>query len=74
MISPIRATPGMQPDDIANVINNLGEQVQSENRTKVIRDETGIDRIILGMFPDGTYGFAISKKGKDVIKELSDGV
>ena len=30
---------------------------------------TGLNRIIIGLLPDGTYGMAISKTGKDVIKD-----
>lgn len=70
MISPIRATPNMATADLANVINDLGQQLESENRTKIIKDESGVNRIIMGQFPDGTYGFAISQAGIDVVDAL----
>ena len=70
MISPIRATPAMTTADLANVINDLADQVESENRTKVIKDEDGVNRILIGRGPKGNYVVAISVKGKDVVKEL----
>lgn len=70
MISPIRATPAMTTADLANVINDLADQVESENRTKVIRDEDGVNRILIGRGPKGNYVIAISVKGKDVIQAL----
>ena len=70
MISPIRATPAMTTADLANVINYLADQVESENRTKVIKDEDGVNRILIGRGPKGNYVIAISVKGKDVIQAL----
>ena len=51
---------------LINALNNNFNQVQSQDRRKVITDEDGNDRIILGKFPDGTYGLIISKEGIDV--------
>ena len=66
MISPIQLTPNMDSGTLANAINDTFRQIESENRTKVIRDEDGVDRIILGRLPDGTYGLIVSKPGVDV--------
>ena len=70
MISPLRATPDMSMPDIAKVINDLADQVQSENRTKIIVDEEGVKRAIIGMAPNGEYLIAISAKGVDVQEAL----
>ena len=70
MISPIRATPAMTTADLANVINDLADQVESENRTKVIRDEDGVNRILIGRGPKGNYVVAITVPGKNVVTEL----
>ena len=70
MISPIRATPAMTTADLANVINDLADQVESENRTKVIRDEDGVNRILIGRGPKGNYVVAITVQGKNVVTEL----
>jgi len=66
MISPIQLTPNMDMATMTAAINNTLRQIESENRTKVIRDEDGVDRIILGRMPDGTYGMVVSKPGVDV--------
>ena len=70
MFSPIQLIPGMNSGTMASAINNNFRQIESENRTKIIKDETGVNRIIMGRFPDGTYGFAISQEGIDVIEAL----
>ena len=71
-ISPIQLTPGMDNAIMVSAINNNFRQVEAENRTKVIKDETGVNRIILGRFPDGTYGLAISIPGIDVLDALEE--
>lgn len=70
MLSPIQLTPGMNTNTMATAINNNFQQLEAENRAKVIKDENGQNRIILGRFPDGTYGLAISKPGRDVLTDL----
>ena len=55
---------------IATAVNETFRQIEAENRTKVIKDENGQNRIIMGRFPDGTYGIAISKPGRDVLTDL----
>lgn len=70
MISPIQFTPNMDMNTLTSALNDLTRQLESENRTQIIKDENGENRIILGRFPDGTYGFAISQKGVDVLKAL----
>lgn len=67
MISPIQLTPNMDMATLVNAINDTFRQIESENRTQVIKDETGNNRIIFGRLPDGTYGLVISKVGQDVL-------
>lgn len=57
----------MDPATQAQVINDNFQQLEAEGRTKIIKDENGQARIILGKFPDGTYGLIISKPGVDVL-------
>ena len=66
MIAPIQLTPNMDIPTLVNAVNNNFRQIEAENRTKVIRDENGVDRIIIGRWPDGTYGLIVSKPGVDV--------
>ena len=70
MISPIRATPNMSMADLVNAHNDLADQIEAENRTQVIRDENGVNRILIGRGPDGKYVVAITVPNKDVVKEL----
>ena len=70
MISPIRATPNMSVAELANVINDLANQIESENRTQVVRDENGVDRVLIGRAPKGNYVVAITIPGKNVVQEL----
>ena len=62
----------MDPSAQAAAVNQNFEQLASEARTKIIVDEDGKKRIILGKFPDGTYGFAISIEGVDVLEALQE--
>jgi len=70
MISVMRATPGMTVADLATVINSLADQLESENRTRVVRDESGVDRVLIGRAPKGNYVVAITVPTKNVITEL----
>ncbi len=70
MISPIRATPNMSMADLVNAYNDLADQIESQNRTQVIRDENGVDRVLIGRAPKGNYVVAITIPGKNVVQEL----
>jgi len=55
--------------DMATMVNALNtnfNQVQSQDRRKVITDEDGKDRIVLGKQEDGTYAIRVSGVGEDV--------
>ena len=69
-VSPIQLTPNMDIGQIATAVNATFNQIEAENRSKIIKDENGQNRIIIGRFPDGTYGIAISKPGRDVLTDL----
>lgn len=70
MISPIQLTPDMDTNTMVNAINNNFRQIEAENRTKIIRDENGERRILIGRGPTGRYVVAITVPGKDVVEEL----
>lgn len=70
MLSPITLTPNMDSKTLVSSVNNNFKQIQDENRTKVIKDENGINRILIGKNPKGVYGIYITKPGFDVVKEL----
>lgn len=70
MLSPIQLTPNMDMATLTAAINDMFRQVESENRTQVIKDEDGKNRILIGRAPKGNYVVAISKKGVDVLEAL----
>lgn len=70
MISPIQLTPNMNMMTLTNALNDMFRQIESENRTQIIKDETGKQRIILGRAPDGEYLIAVSAQGIDVVEAL----
>lgn len=70
MISQIQLTPNMDMSTLTNALNDMFRQIESENRTQVIKDEYGKNRILIGRAPKGNYVVAISKKGVDVLEAL----
>ena len=70
MICPIQPTPNMDMSTLTNALNDMFRQIESENRTQVIKDEDGKNRILIGRAPKGNYVVAISKKGVDVLEAL----
>jgi hypothetical protein len=70
MLSPIQLTPNMDMATLTTTINDMFRQIESENRTQVIKDEDGKNRILIGRAPKGNYVVAISKKGVDVLEAL----
>lgn len=73
MLSLIQLTPNMDSNTLTSTLNNNLQQIESENRTKVIKDEDGVNRVLLGRNPSGKYGLYITKPGIDVMKELENG-
>lgn len=70
MFSPIQLTPNMDMTTLTNALNDMHRQLESENRTQIIKDETGKQRMILGRAPDGEYLIAVSAQGIDVVEAL----
>ena len=73
MISPIQLTPNMDMATMVQAINDNFRQVESENRTKIIKDENGQQRVLTGRAPNGEYLIAVSAQGIDVIEALPKG-
>ena len=61
----------MDKATLINALNTNFNIAQSQDRRKVVTDENGTNRIILGRFPDGSYGLIISKPGVDVLSLFS---
>lgn len=56
----------MDMPTLINALNQNFNQVQSQDRRKVITDEDGKDRIVLGKQDDGTYAIRVSADNYDV--------
>ena len=70
MLNPIQLTPNMDTATLVNALNDMMRQIESTNRTQIIKDEDGKQRAIIGRAPNGEYLIAISAKGIDVIDAL----
>ena len=64
--SPIQLTPNMDTATLVSALNDMMRQLESENRTKIITDEEGVQRVIIGRKPDGSYVLQVSKSGVNV--------
>ena len=69
--SPIQLTPNMDTATLVNALNDMMRQLEAANRTQIIKDENGDNRILLGRDPRGRYIFAITIEGKDVVEETN---
>lgn len=70
MISPLRVGPNVTMAELVNAYNDLANQLEDENRTRIMKDERGNERIIFGKTPKGEWLIAISAQGIDVVKAL----
>lgn len=71
-LATIRLSPNMSYDQLIQVVNENFALLENINVSQTFRDEQGTNRIILGRFPNGEYGLAISKPGEDVVALLSN--
>ena len=70
--SPIQLTPNMDMATMVQAINDNFQQLASENRTKIITNEEGVQRVIIGRKPDGSYVLQVSKPGINVLEAGPD--
>ena len=68
--SPIQLTPNMDTATLVSALNDMMRQLEAANRTQIIRDEDGVNRVLIGRDPKGNYVVAVTKKGKDVVRAL----
>ena len=69
-LNRIQLTPNMDMQTLTQSLTDNFAQIESENRTKIIKDENGQQRVIMGRAPNGEYLIAISAQGIDVINAL----
>lgn len=64
--SLVKLAPNMDMNTLVNALNTNFNQIQAESRRKVVTDENGIDRIVIGKLESGDYGIEVSNTGYDV--------
>lgn len=57
---------------MVDAINQNFRQIEAESRRKVITDEDGFDRIVIGKQEDGSYAVKVSAEGVDVDEAEDD--
>lgn len=72
MLSPLKLTPNMPTEVMIDAINQNFRQIEGESRRKVVTDENGFDRIIIGRQEDGSYSVKVSADGYDVNTATDD--
>lgn len=63
--------PTKQVESMVRQVNEWARSISNEDRTKIYRDNSGQNRIILGLLPNGEHGLVISKEGVDVLDVFS---
>lgn len=58
-ISRVELTPNMGPEIQAQAINDNFRQIESENRTKIIKDSEGKSQIVIGQNKDDNDNYGI---------------
>ena len=66
MTAPLKLTPTMPQQVMVDAINQNFRQIEAESRRKVVTDEDGKDRILIGKKEDGKYAIKVSAPGYDV--------
>lgn len=67
----LSAVSGETSDDkfesLVRQINEWGRTISNEKKTEVYKDNSGTNRILIGVLPDGETGIVISNEGVDVL-------
>jgi len=66
MTAPLKLTTSMPQNVMIDAINQNFRQIEGESRRKVVTDENGYDRIIIGRQEDETYSIKVSGIGVNV--------
>lgn len=72
MTAPLKLTTSMPQNVMIDAINQNFRQIEGESRRKVVTDEDGKDRIIIGKKEDGEYAIKVSATGYDVNTATDD--
>lgn len=59
--------PQAQIQSVVKQLNQWGRSLSNETRTDVYKDNSGTNRILIGVLPNGETGIVISNEGTDVL-------
>lgn len=60
-----------QLQSIVKQLNDWGRAISNESITNVYHDNSGINRIIIGVLPDNDTAIVMSKEGVDILSAFS---
>lgn len=64
--------PAKQVESVIRQVNEWGRALSNEDRTKLYKDNSGKNRIIIGLLPNGDHGMRVSQEGFDVVEAADD--
>lgn len=64
--SLVKLAPNMDMNTLVAALNTNFNQIQAESRRKVVTDDNGVDRILIGRKEGGNYAIKVSADGYDV--------
>lgn len=67
MLSTVPYSPNMSFQQLIAALNQNNALSQNANNSQIIRDKSGVQRVIIGEWPDGQFGIIISKPGVNVV-------
>lgn len=71
-LSTVRLQETMSQQILIAAINDNFALLENLNVTQIFKNKDGVPQIILGRYPDGTYGLKISRDGVDVLTASDD--
>lgn len=69
--SIVSEDPTQQIQSVIKQVNDWGRALSNEQRTDVYKDNSGTNRIIIGVLPDGDTGIVMTREGVDVLSVFS---
>jgi len=67
-----KGDPEKQNESLIKQLNEWGRQISNEGITKIFKDDSGTQRVLLGKGSDGFQGIKVSQEGYDVDTAAED--
>lgn len=66
-VTAIQGDADKKLESLVQQVNEWARLISNEQMTKIYKDESGTNRIVVGLLPDKTVGLVMSKDGEDVL-------